>query len=238
MSEPNEGGTPGAAQDDASKTGGTPAATTDGTETAGLTEDQKNLLEAWKAKAAKGNDALERLKELEGRLAAAERAQYGQAQVVDPTMQAIANDMQLAAMGDTEAVSRVALWRTTAQQAQELRLNDELDVLGVTGRDRAKVKELVRKSGYQIGVQEASTALKGEQVDSLAEQNRKQADEIARLKAALDGRSVKSANGNPATTGPSAPAATDDMMDPAEYRAIMARGGDEAKALRDRKSVV
>ena len=220
MSEPNEGGTPGAAQDDASKTGGTPAATTDGTETAGLTEDQKNLLEAWKAKAAKGNDALERLKELEGRLAAAERAQYGQAQVVDPTMQAIANDMQLAAMGDTEAVSRVALWRTTAQQAQELRLNDELDVLGVTGRDRAKVKELVRKSGYQIGVQEASTALKGEQVDSLAEQNRKQADEIARLKAALDGRSVKSANGNPATTGPSAPAAPSGAVTLEEWRAL------------------
>lgn len=206
MSDLIDGGTPKAEQPDTALSGGTPAEASGGTETAGLTEDQKNLLEAWKSKAAEGNEAKKRLRELEERLAAAERAQYGQAQQMDPTMQAIANDMQLAALGDAEAQSRVALWRTTAQQAQELRLQDELDALGVDVKDRAKVKGLIRKSGFQIGVQEALNNLKGEQADSLAEQNRKQAEEIARLKAALEGRSVRATNGNPAATGPSLPA--------------------------------
>ena len=219
---------------DGSESAGTPVVGADGSEAAGLTDDQKNLLMTWKAKAEEANAAKVRLKELEDRLAAAERAQYGQAQQVDPTMQAIANDMQLAALGDAEAHSRVALWRTTAQQAQELRLQDELDALGVDVKDRAKVKGLIRKSGFQIGVQEALNNLKGEQADSLAEQNRKQAEEIARLKAALEGRSVRATNGNPAATGPSAPAPVGDEMDAAEYRAIMARGGEEAKALREK----
>lgn len=234
MSDLIDGGTPKAEQPDTALSGGTPAEASGGTETAGLTEDQKNLLEAWKSKAAEGNEAKKRLRELEERLAAAERAQYGQAQQMDPTMQAIANDMQMAALGDAEAQSRVALWRTTAQQAQELRLQDELDALGVDVKDRAKVKGLIRKSGFQIGVQEALNNLKGEQADSLAEQNRKQAEEIARLKAALEGRSVRATNGNPAATGPSAPAPVGDEMDAAEYRAIMARGGEEAKALREK----
>ena len=235
MSDLIDGGTPKAEQPDTALSGGTPAEASGGTETAGLTEDQKNLLEAWKSKAAEGNEAKKRLRELEERLAAAERAQYGQAQQMDPTMQAIANDMQLAALGDAEAQSRVALWKTTIQQAQELRLQDELDALGVDVKDRAKVKGLIRKSGFQIGVQEALNNLKGEQADSLAEQNRKQAEEIARLKAALEGRSVRATNGNPAATGPSAPAAAESPeMDAEEYNAVLRRGGPEAIALLNR----
>lgn len=207
MSDLIDGGTPKAEQPDTALSGGTPAEASGGTETAGLTEDQKNLLEAWKSKAAEGNEAKKRLRELEERLAAAERAQYGQAQQMDPTMQAIANDMQMAALGDAEAQSRVALWRTTAQQAQELRLQDELDALGVDVKDRAKVKGLIRKSGFQIGVQEALNNLKGEQADSLAEQNRKQAERIKALEAVIAGKAPTSnGSGNPAATGPSLPA--------------------------------
>ena len=219
---------------DGSESAGTPVVGADGSEAAGLTDDQKNLLAVWKPKVERANELEKENRTLRERLDAAERAQYGQAQQMDPTMQAIANDMQLAALGDAEAQSRVALWRTTAQQAQELRLQDELDALGVDVKDRAKVKGLIRKSGFQIGVQEALNNLKGEQADSLAEQNRKQAEEIARLKAALEGRSVRATNGNPAATGPSAPAPVGDEMDAAEYRAIMARGGEEAKALREK----
>ena len=192
---------------DGSESAGTPVVGADGSEAAGLTDDQKNLLEAWKSKAAEGNEAKKRLRELEERLAAAERAQYGQAQQMDPTMQAIANDMQLAALGDAEAQSRVALWKTTIQQSQELRLQDELDALGVDVKDRAKVKGLIRKSGFQIGVQEALNNLKGEQADSLAEQNRKQAERIKALEAVIAGKAPTSnGSGNPAATGPSLPA--------------------------------
>ena len=207
MSDLIDGGTPKAEQPDTALSGGTPAEASGGTETAGLTEDQKNLLEAWKSKAAEGNEAKKRLRELEERLAAAERAQYGQAQQMDPTMQAIANDMQMAALGDAEAQSRVALWKTTIQQSQELRLQDELDALGVDVKDRAKVKGLIRKSGFQIGVQEALNNLKGEQADSLAEQNRKQAERIKALEAVIAGKAPTSnGSGNPAATGPSLPA--------------------------------
>ena len=219
---------------DGSESAGTPVVGADGSEAAGLTDDQKNLLAVWKPKVERANELEKENRTLRERLDASERAQNGQTQEMDPTMQAIANDMQLAALGDAEAQSRVALWKTTIQQSQELRLQDELDALGVDVKDRAKVKGLIRKSGFQIGVQEALNNLKGEQADSLAEQNRKQAEEIARLKAALEGRSVRATNGNPAATGPSAPAPVGDEMDAAEYRAIMARGGEEAKALREK----
>lgn len=205
MSDLNEGGTPKAEPDGTAASGGTPAAATDGTETAGLTEDQKNLLEAWKAKAAEGNEAKRRLREAEERLAEAERARYGQAQPVDPVSQAIANDVQLANLGDAEAISRVNLWRITAQQAQESRLNDELDELGVAGPERKRIKDAVKRSGYVMGVQEARQATRGAEAESLAEQNRKQAERIRALEAALNGR-APATPGNPATTGPSLPA--------------------------------
>ena len=192
---------------DGSESAGTPVVGADGSEAAGLTDDQKNLLAVWKPKVERANELEKENRTLRERLDAAERAQYGQTQQMDPTMQAIANDMQLAALGDAEAQSRVALWKTTIQQSQELRLQDELDALGVDVKDRAKVKGLIRKSGFQIGVQEALNNLKGEQADSLAEQNRKQAERIKALEAVIAGKAPTSnGSGNPAATGPSLPA--------------------------------
>lgn len=192
-------------QPDGSENAGTPVGGADGSEAAGLTDDQKNLLMTWKAKAEKANETERKLREAEERLAAAERAQYGQAQAVDPVSQAIANDMQLASLGDAEAISRVNLWRMTAQQAQESRLNDELDELGVAGPERKRIKDAVKRSGYTMGVQEARLATRGAEAESLAEQNRKLAERNRALEAALKGAGP-SVSGNPATTGPSLPA--------------------------------
>lgn len=205
MSDLNEGGTPKVEQAGTATGGGTAAAATDDTAAAGLTEDQKNLLEAWKAKATEGNAAKARLKELEDRLAAAEQARYGPPQQIDPVSQAIATDMQLAAMGDSEAISRVALWRATGQQAQENRINDELDELGVSGAERKRIKDAIRRSGYQTSVQDARVAARGAEAESLAEQNRKQAERIKALEEVIAGKKP-STPGNPATTGQGAPA--------------------------------
>jgi len=109
---------------------------------------------------------------------------------------------------------------------------------GVPAARQDIVAGLVRQSGYRMSVEQADQLARGAEVPDLARQLEAEKRRVADLEKALNARTVgggSSPSGNPATTTPAAVGGGDvEEMSPQDYNAIIARGGPEAIALRDK----
>lgn len=235
MAEPEKAGTPEAATP-VSENAGTGAQATDGSESAGKPVDPA-LAMAWKAKAERVNEVEQRLRDAEARLAAAQQAQYAQAQAADPMAQMVNALRERAQFGDTDAAAQLSILTLTATQQAENQLTNEMVKGGIPADKWDVVQGLVRQSGYRMSVGQALQLARGSEVPDLAKQLEAERQKNAALEKVLSGRTVSNGSGgNPATTTPAAMSAGDvPEMTPDEYiNALKTLPPAEAQALRDK----
>ena len=212
------------------ESGGTVAAGADGSESAAKPVDA-GLLEAWKPKVEGYNKAVEernaayqRMAELEARLAQAQAP-------ANPLQSTFQNLQERAAYGDQDAVAMLQMATMTAAQQAELNLTQQMLASDVAPRLRNAAANLVRQSGYRMSFDQAAKLVQGEEVPDLQAKLAQREQELAALKAQMNGNAPKvNLSTVPAPVGDSGVV----EMDPAEYAAIMQRGGPEAFALREK----
>lgn len=233
VAEPNEAGTPPAAAPVSENAGTGVQAPQDGSESQGKPIDA-GLLEAWKPKVEGYNAAMQRAAELEARLAAIERERYSQQP--NPLAQTVQNLAERAQYGDQDAAAVLQVMQLTAAQQAENNLLAEMVRSDVPKKYWDNAAALVRQSGYRMGFANAAQLAQGVEAPVLNEQLRQKDEELARLRAQLDGRTVGNGQPKVSLSTPSAPVGDSGAleMDADEYSAIMRRGGPEALALRDR----
>lgn len=199
---------------------------------AGLTPDQKALFLAQEKKAAEGNAAIDRAKQLEARLEEIQRQQY---QPQNPLAETVTALSERARFGDVDATAQLQVLGTVAAQQAELNLRDAMDDADVPKNLRGTVKALVRQSGYRMDVPTATELARGKEAPVLQNELDRVREENRKLREAIDG---KGANGSPPKVSMSTPAAATEAqfaeeMTVEEYQAIMAQGGERALALRN-----
>lgn len=233
MAEVNEAGTPAAAAPVSESAGTGVEAPQDGSESSGKPIDA-GLLAAWKSKAEQGNAAIRRAEELQARLDALERERQQQYQ--NPMAQTVQQLAERAQYGDVDAAAMLSVMQVSAAQQAESNLLDEMVQADVPKKHWNTVKQLVRQSGYRMGVQQAVQLAQGVEAPALNEQLRQKDEELARLRAQLDGRTVGNGQPKVSMSTPAAPVGDAGVteMNADEYNAIIRRGGPEALALRDR----
>lgn len=212
------------------ESGGTVAAGADGSESAAKPVDA-DLLKAWKPKVEGYNKAVEernaayqRMAELEARLAQAQAP-------ANPLQSTFQNLQERAAYGDQDAMAMLQMATLTAAQQAELNLTQQMLVSDVAPRLRNAAANLVRQSGYRMSFEQAANLVQGEEVPDLQAKLAQSERELAALKAQMNGNAPKvNLSTVPAPVGDSGVV----EMDPAEYAAIMQRGGPEAFALREK----
>lgn len=209
----------------------------DGSESQGKPIDA-GLAEAWKLKTevervnrleAERAEQARRIAELESRL-------YQAQAPVNPLAQTVQNLAERAQFGDQDAAAVLSALNVSAAQQAESNVLEEMILHDVPKKHWNTVKGLVRQSGYRMGVPQALQLAQGTEAPALNEQLRQKDEELARLRAQLDGRTVGNGQPKVSLSTPSAPAGDSGAgeMDAEEYSAIMRRGGPEAIALRDR----
>ena len=217
MADPNEAGTP-PTETPGSESAGTGVQAADGSESSGKPVDPA-LAMAWKAKAEEGNRALQRVADLEARLASIQQVQYAQQVQADPMSQMVQGLRERAQYGDADAASQLAILTMTAQQAAETNLTNEMVKAGVPADKWDVVSGLVRQSGYRTPVAMALQLARGSEVPDLAKQLDAERQRNAALEKALNSRTVGgSQGGNPTATTPAAVSAGGTMeVSPDEY---------------------
>lgn len=234
MAEPEQAGTPTPAATGSESAGTVAAAGADGSEGAGKPVDAA-LAMSWKEKAERVNAAEARVRELEARMADLDRRQYAP----DPTVQALQSVYELAQAGDVASQVQLQQLAAVATQQKELELNDAMIEADVPRQYWQPVKALVRQSRYQWSVPQALAYARGSSEAPVLQESLKAKDEeIRKLREALDGRSAGGAGGKVSLSTPAAPAPETGTgpveMDFDDYQAVLARGGPEAIALRNR----
>lgn len=237
MAGTNEAGTPPTVTPD-SENAGTGVKAVDGSESAAKPIDA-GLQRSWELKTevervnrleAENNARAQRIANLEAQL-------YQSQAPANPMVNLVGQLQEEQAWNPSAAASLQVLGIAATQQAENL-LTKAMVRSKVPDALWDEVEELVRQSGYRIGVKEAVQRAQGKEVPVLHEQLSAKDEEIRRLREALDGKTVGS-NGaarpvnlatSPAPTGFS----SDEPMDPNEYNAIIRAGGPAAIALRDK----
>lgn len=214
------------------ESGGTVAAGADGSESAAKPVDA-GLQEAWRLKTEvervnklekERNDAYDRIADLERRFMATQ-------QPANPLATTFQNLQERAAYGDADAVAMLQMATMTAAQQAELNLTQQMLASDVAPRLRNAAANLVRQSGYRMSFDQAAKLVQGEEVPDLQAKLAQREQELAALKAQMNGNAPKvNLSTVPAPVGDSGVV----EMDPAEYAAIMQRGGPEAFALREK----
>ncbi len=170
---------------------------------------------------ARYQDAENRRRELEQRI-------FGQPQGADPISEGINAQRQSAALGDVQAMTTLEIGKTAAQTALENQRMKTMVRAGVKPEEWDAVEQQLLQNPRQ-SVDEARKKARGpaaEEADQLrtklAEAERKLAQEQTRVRVP-----------NMSIT-PAAPPRDAATIPRAEYNAILARGGDEAKQLKAR----
>lgn len=222
----NEAGTPvdGTA---GTGNGGTAAAGTDGSGGRSPSiEDLKALEQAHRKNLEKEREARQAA---EQRIQQLERiAQQAYAPPVDPQMQRI-RELQERAPYDENAAAILELTTQTTVQALENRMLSDIMAAGIPREMVPAVQGFIRQSQYQMSVADAARYARGTQVDSIESERQRLAEELERTKkelAAAKTRVPNMATMPAVTVDPSAAS-----IPASQYNAILAGGGEQARAL-------
>jgi hypothetical protein len=182
----------------------------------------------WKQKAEEYNKVAEELAAERARAQELERIAYGGGrQATDPRAELV---LKLKEQAQFDPASEAALYAMREVETTKAELWLANGLLSIPEAKREQVAYLVRNAGYQMSPQQALSVVTDPEAKTLAEKLKELTLENERLKGARP-------NGvSPAAATPASASADDgrarETIKMSEYVAILQRGGDEARALK------